>query len=219
MTENPDNESETEASPTGDAPRRRGFNPRLAVLTSLGALVVVLGFAVVLAFTGHNSPSPSSKKVESAGTLHLGANDGTFTATTLPDAGLVTMAGDVTDLRTLANGKPTMINMFSSSCTACRTEMPALEKLHHKLGDSAQLLGVDLGDSQSIAAKFVKQTGITYPVVRDPQLLLVNRLDITAQPMTLWVNAQGRIVGHRYGALTPTEMRLALRKHLGEVGS
>jgi hypothetical protein len=92
--------------------------------------------------------------------------------------------------------------------------MPALEALHRQGGDRFQMVGVDLGDSAATTKSFVKQTGVTYRIVRDPTSLLVTRLDVTAQPMTLWVDADGTIVGHRYGAMTPTEMRSALREHL-----
>lgn len=203
----------------GTAPAtRRRFNPRLALIYCLGAVVIVLAFAVVMSFLqddGSSTKASTSTAVIDGGQIKLGADDSTFTATTLPPAGILTMDGEVTDLKAVVDGKPTMINMFSTSCTACRTEMPALEKVHQAAGDQIQVVGVNLGDSESGTADLVKQTGVTYKIVRDPKLLLVTPLNITAQPMTLWVDAQGRIVGHRYGALTDTEMRLAVKDHLG----
>jgi len=199
-------------------PRTRGqgpspFNPRLAAIYAVGALVIVLVVALVLATISPSSAKDDGPTVD-AKTMQLGASGGAFTATTLPDAGMVTLDGKLTDLPTVAGGKPTVINLFSYSCTACRTEMPALEALHRQGGDRFQMVGVDLGDSAATTKSFVKQTGVTYRIVRDPTSLLVTRLDVTAQPMTLWVDADGTIVGHRYGAMTPTEMRSALREHL-----
>lgn len=196
--------------------RRRRFNPRLAMIYALGAFVIVLAFAVVIGFFDANKSDKSDKRDASdVSTLQLRADDGSFTAVTLPPSGLLTMDGAVTDLGAMVASKPTMFNMFSSSCTPCRAEMPALERLHQAAGDQMRIVGVNLGDSESNAAAFVKQTGVTYPIVRDPKLLLVSALDVTAQPMTLWVDAKGRIVGHRYGALTDTEMRLAAKDYLG----
>ncbi len=203
-----------DSSPPGATTPRRRFDPRMATLYTLGAFVIVLTFAVVLAFFDKGS-SGSSSQDASVPSITLGADNSSFTATTLPDAGLLTMNGDVTTLTKAIGGKPAMINMFSSSCTACRTEMPDLEALHHAMGDKVRLIGVDLGDSKHATTSFVHSMGVTYPIVRDPNILLVDRLNITAQPMTLWVDADGRIVGHRYGALTPTEMRLGVRDHLG----
>jgi len=217
MTKTADNEhtpAATGAEPDEPVVRRR-FNPRLAMLYTLGAFVIVLAFAVVVGFIDAGRTKAKKSDTPDVATMQLGANDGTFTAVTLPPSGLLTMNGEVTDLDNVVDGKPTMLNMFSSSCTACRTEMPDLERLHQAAGDELQVVGVNLGDSEANAAAFVKQTGVTYPIVRDPKLLLVSALDITAQPMTLWVDPKGKIVGHRYGALTETEMRLAVQDHLG----
>lgn len=204
----PERESE------GRSPSRgRRFNPRLAAIYATGALAVVLAVALVLSFVGRSSePTPAATDVS---TIRLGAERGSFTATTLPNAGLLTVDGKVTDLGAVADGRPTMVNFFSSSCTACRSEMPALEALHERAGDAVQIVGVNLGDSEKITKSFVDQTGVTYTIVRDPTTLLVERLNITAQPLTLWVDADGTIVGHRYGAMTETEMRSQLDEHLG----
>lgn len=205
---------------TGDDPRpkRRRYNPRLAVLLFLGAFIIVVAFAVVMSFVAANSDDETvtegTDSVDVAA-LELGADDSTFTATTLPPTGVKTMDGDIVDLNQVVDGKPTMINMFSRNCTACLTEMPALENVHQSAGDQIQLVGVNLGDSEQDTIDFVEQTGVTYQIVRDPSHLLVAPLNITAQPMTLWVDADGAIVGHRYGELSESEMRLAVKDHLG----
>ena len=191
--------------------RSGSFDPRLAAIYATGALILVLVVAISFAFlNGHKSSSVALKN----GEISLDTNPGEFTATTLPNAGLVSMSGQVTDLRTLANGKSTIINMFSNACVACRQEMPALQKLNEQLGDSVQLIGVDLGDSQDVTASFIKNLGVTYHVVRDPTLLIPNRLGVSAQPFTIWVDKSGRITGHQYGAMTAAEMRSNLTKYL-----
>lgn len=209
--------------PTGPhdtpGPKNRRYNPRLAMLLFLGAFIVVVAFAVVMSFVAadsddHQATEPGGDSVDVA-TLQLGADDSTFTATTLPPTGVKTMDGQITDLNQVVDGRPTMINMFSRNCTACLTEMPALENLHQSAGDALQLVGVNLGDSAKDTEAFVKQTGVTYEIVRDPSHLLVAPLNITAQPMTLWVDADGHIAGHRYGELSEAEMRLAVKDYLG----
>lgn len=203
----PDEDQPATIEPT----RSTSFDPRLAAIYATGAVVLVLIVAVAFAFLdAHKSSSVATKK----SAISLGTNPGEFTATTLPNAGLVSMSGQVTDLPSLANGKPTIINMFSNACVACRQEMPALQNLHKKLGDSAQLIGVDLGDSQDVTASFIKTLGVTYHVVRDPTLLIPNRLGVSAQPFTIWVDESGHITGHQYGAMTAAEMRSNLTKYL-----
>lgn len=217
MSESPDQNPADGTTGDPGTPRRR-YDPRLAMMLFLGAFIVVVAFAVVLSFVAANDndrTSDATTESVDVATLQFGADDSTFTATTLPPTGVKTMDGEITDLRQVADGRPTMINMFSSSCTACLTEMPALENLHQTAGDQIQLVGVNLGDSEQVTRNFVKQTGVTYKIVRDPSHLLVAPLNITAQPMTLWIDENGHIAGHRYGELSSTEMRLAAKDYLG----
>lgn len=212
MTESPEQNPQNDAVP----PARRRYNPRLAMLLFLGTFIIVVAFAVVMSIVAANrDDDKASGDSTDVAALQLGADDSTFTATTLPPTGVKTMDGDVTDLGQIVDGKPTMINMFSASCTACLTEMPALENLHQTSGDELQLVGVNLGDSEQVTRDFVSKTGVTYEIIRDPSHLLVAPLNITAQPMTLWVDAEGNIAGHRYGELSESEMRFAVKDYLG----
>lgn len=219
MTDTPDlpDHSDDDGAPDAAPSKRpRRFDPRQAIIYTLGAFVLVLAFALVMAFVSASDDGDrATGDATDLNTLQLKADESTFTATTLPPSGLLTMDGEVTDLSTVVNGKPTMLNMFSSACIACRTEMPALERVHQAAGDDLQVIGVNLGDSQANTASFVKQTGVTYEIVRDPNLLLVGALNVTAQPMTVWVDAEGRIAGHRYGELSDAEMRVAVQDYLG----
>ncbi|HET8929188.1 MAG TPA: TlpA disulfide reductase family protein [Acidimicrobiales bacterium] len=218
MTDTLDNDhaaDDPDASGDAPSPGRRRFDPRLAIIYTVGAFVIVLAFAVVMGFVNASKTESTTSETGDISTMQLKADDGSFTATTLPPSGLLTMDGEVTDLANVVEGKPTMLNMFSSACVACRTEMPALERLHNAAGDEFQVVGVNLGDSESITRSFVKQTGVSYEIVRDPKLLLVSGLNITAQPMTLWVDAKGKIIGHRYGELSDAEMRVAVQDYLG----
>lgn len=209
----PDESDEVTGRGRPNRPAPGAFNPRVATIYAVGALIIVLVVALAMAVISGQSNNDTSPTVD-AKTMQLGASQGTFSATKLPDAGMVTLDGKLTDLPSVVAGKPTVINLFSNSCTACRTEMPALEKLHVQGGDQFQMVGVNLGDSAATTKAFVKATGVTYRIVRDPTSLLVTRLNITAQPMTLWVDEKGTIVGHRYGAMSASEMRSALREHL-----
>jgi thiol-disulfide isomerase/thioredoxin len=217
MTNTLDNEHAPDDTEPADGTPSTGrrFNPRLAIIYTVGAFVIVLAFAVVMGFVNASDTKPTKSTAPDVGKMQLRADDSSFTATTLPPSGLLTMDGEVTDLNRVVGGRPTMLNMFSAACVACRTEMPALERLHQAAGDEFQVVGVNLGDSESITRSFVKQTGVSYSIVRDPKLLLVSGLNITAQPMTLWVDAKGTIIGHRYGELSDAEMRVAVRDYLG----
>lgn len=212
--------AETDETPTDKAPTeppatptRAPFDRRLAAIYLTGAVIAVLVVAITVSI-GVQKSDKTSAKTSPAGVISLDSTPGPFTATTLPDAGLVTMDGTVTDLPNVTKGRPTVVNLFSSTCVPCRQEMPALQALHTQLGDKAQVVGVDLGESQQVTADFVKSTGARYEILRDPTSLLVTRLNVTNQPFTLWIDASGRIAGHTYGGMSPTEMRSHLKKYL-----
>lgn len=212
-TPSPAADAEPAAAPVGR--RTIPFNPRMAAIFATGALIIVLVFALAVSIQKDRDASEQSATTDGTGTIDLNVKTAEFTATRLPDAGLLTLEGKVVDLADLTAGKPAMINFFSRACTACRDEMPALEALHGQVGDQVRLIGVNLGDSEKVTESFVADMGVTYPIARDPNLLMVNRLAISAQPLTIWADASGKITGHRYGGMTPTEMRAELRDHLG----
>lgn len=186
----------------------------MAAIFAVGALIIVLIFALAMDVQRKRDNKEANAKDTNGGTIELNANPKDFVAKTLPDAGLVAMDGQVVSLADLTDGKPAMINFFSRACTACRTEMPALEKLHQQAGDKFRMVGVNLGDSPDVTSQFVKDMGVTYAIARDPNLLMVNRLRISAQPLTIWADASGNITGHRYGGMSGAEMRKELQRNL-----
>lgn len=69
-------------------------------------------------------------------------------------------------------GKIIMLQFTASWCGVCRKEMPFIEKdiwLKHKDNPDFVLYGIDFKESKEVAAKFAKDTGITYPLLLDPE--------------------------------------------------
>lgn len=69
-------------------------------------------------------------------------------------------------------GKIVMLQFTASWCGVCRKEMPFIEKdiwLKHKDNPDFVLYGIDLKESKEVVKKFAKETGITYPLLLDPE--------------------------------------------------
>ena len=63
---------------------------------------------------------------------------------------------------------PTLVNVWATWCTPCRTEMPVLEEFEQVHGDAVSVLGINYQDPQQAAAeKFAAEAGVTYPSLRD----------------------------------------------------
>jgi cytochrome c biogenesis protein CcmG/thiol:disulfide interchange protein DsbE len=60
-----------------------------------------------------------------------------------------------------------LVNFWASWCEPCRTEAPALERLHRAHPDRFTVLGINLDDNTADATEFVEKYGLTYPQLRD----------------------------------------------------
>lgn len=119
---------------------------------------------------------------------------------TLRDA---TMQGLSGPSRKLAEfrGKPLIINVWTSWCAPCRMEMASLERLS-RLGGGKQytVIGISTDDYRDAALAVMKKSGTRFSHFIDQQLLLENMLGADRIPLTLLVDAQGKVLGKFYGA-------------------
>ena len=92
-------------------------------------------------------------------------------------------------------GKPLIINVWASWCGPCRAEMGSLERLAEKYnGKEFNVIGVSTDDYRNKATAFIKQAGITFENFLDSKLLLENMLGANTIPLTILVDADGRVL-------------------------
>ena len=118
----------------------------------------------------------------------------------LPDAPLRGLGGD---LQRLAQwrGKPLVVNVWASWCGPCRAEMASLERLSRLAPGKLAVIGVTTDDDVNLAREFVARAGISFPCFHDTDQNLQRRVfGAAAIPLTLVVDAQGRIVQRVVGA-------------------
>jgi thiol-disulfide isomerase/thioredoxin len=98
-------------------------------------------------------------------------------------------------------GKPLIINVWASWCGPCREEMASLERLSRRFGGKQfNVIGISTDDYASRAQAFLRQSGVTFSNYIDNQLLLENMLGADRLPLTVLVDAQGRVLAKLYGA-------------------
>ena len=136
----------------------------------------------------------------------------------LPDVTLACFGGgpDVT-LSSLRG--PMVVNLWASWCGPCREEMPILQSFHEQYGDRVPVLGIDWQDVQTTAAmELVVETGVTYPLLADPDTLLgtVDGMPVRGLPGIVLLDADGR-VAYRNLQEVRTEQELVdlVDEHLG----
>ncbi len=117
-------------------------------------------------------------------------------------------------------GKPVVLNFFFSGCPPCRTELPLFESTYRTMNNDSPsndtvIIGVDVEDA-SVGRPFVKQMGLTFPVVSDDGSAAA-AFNIVTFPATVFISADG-IVRHRtYGAIAKNELQRELHALSGVV--
>jgi len=113
---------------------------------------------------------------------------------TLREASLYGFAGDFRKLSEL-RGKPLIINVWASWCGPCRAEMGSLDRLSRRYGGKQfNIIGVSTDDHVNAAAAFLAQAKVSFDNYHDRSLLLESMLGANTIPLTVLVDAQGRVV-------------------------
>ena len=117
------------------------------------------------------------------------------TGTKAPDFELKTLDGTQFSLaESLAKG-PVLLAFFKVSCPTCQYAFPFLQRLHAAYAkNGVALLGVSQNSPADTAA-FVREFGVTFPVLLDEQPMypVSNAYGITNVPTVFWIAQDGEI--------------------------
>jgi peroxiredoxin len=64
-------------------------------------------------------------------------------------------------------GAPIVVTFFTTWCADCRSGMAALNALASQTGGAARVVGIDLQESAERVHSFVRDYGLTFPVLLD----------------------------------------------------
>lgn len=113
---------------------------------------------------------------------------------TAPDFSLTGLDGTKTELSDY-RGKAVMVNFWGSWCEPCIREMPAIQRQYEKWKDKGLVvLGLNLDESKVTVQSYVKQTGVTFPVLFDKELRMRDRYAVRYYPTTFFIDPAGKIV-------------------------
>lgn len=120
----------------------------------------------------------------------------------LPD---VVMAGLNGPRRSLSSyrGRPLIINVWASWCGPCRAEAASLERLAaSKAGSRYVVIGISTDDYRDDALKWLKYSNarLSHYIDAAPHWTLENMLGASSIPITVLVDAGGRVVARFPGA-------------------
>ena len=143
-----------------------------------GCRILVMFFSSLLLAAGVFAATPGEVRVGEA----------------LRDAELRGLIGGSAKLSAF-RGKPLLINVWASWCGPCRAEMASIGKLARRYdGKAFNIIGISTDDDQAAAAAFVKRSGLSFRNYIDRNLQLENMLGADRLPLTLLVDADGRVI-------------------------
>jgi cytochrome c biogenesis protein CcmG/thiol:disulfide interchange protein DsbE len=126
-----------------------------------------------------------------------------------PEFDLERLSGDGSDSLADYRGKVVVLNAWASWCDPCREESPLLERWHKRISRDGRgtVLGIDALDIDGDARAFVREYGLTYPMLRDPEGESLIDYGVIGYPETFVINERGKIVALRRGVVDEQWMR------------
>jgi peroxiredoxin len=112
-------------------------------------------------------------------------------------------------------GKVVVVRFWADWCAFCRSEMKALEPVYQQYRDRGLvILAVNVMQPLGTVQSFVKELGISYDVLLDPQGEVTRRYQVMGLPMTVIVDRGGVIRSRILGESTPEVFTKAIAEWL-----
>jgi thiol-disulfide isomerase/thioredoxin len=130
-----------------------------------------------------------------------------------------TLDGADVDLAAL-RGKVVLVDFWTTWCDPCRRELPLLQKLHAEYREKdLVVLGVTVGEDQTVVSRFVKSAALTYPTLvldeaAEGTNQIIAALSLTSFPTIVLIDREGKIKSYQVGA----RGEAALRDDLAKLG-
>ena len=100
-------------------------------------------------------------------------------------------------------GRPLIINVWASWCSPCRKEAASLERLAwSEAGSGYTVIGISTDDDRNAAMQWLRQSNatISHYIDSGPRWTLEHMLGASTIPVTVLVDAKGRVVARFRGA-------------------
>ncbi len=116
-------------------------------------------------------------------------------------------------------GEPLVLNIWATWCPPCRVEMPALDRLSGMLApDGIRVAALSVDEDANLVREFVLKYELGLPIaIAESVDEAMKALGVMALPLTLYVDADGRIVDRYLGERDWADEAVAreVRKALG----
>jgi thiol-disulfide isomerase/thioredoxin len=125
--------------------------------------------------------------------------------------------GNEVAFKSLASGRPVLVDFWATWCAPCVSAMPELQKLHQKHSAKGfAVIGISIDEEHQKARQFVQKKKLAYPVYLDATKTPAwSTFHVRSIPAVFLVDAQGRIVRQWLGKVNMKEVEQAVAKLVG----
>ncbi len=132
-------------------------------------------------------------------TVAIGAVDLKPFSGSTPPLVLEKTDGSTVDLNDL-EGKVTLVQFWATYCTACRVEMPSMNRLRAMMGDRLEILAVNMGETTEEVQVFIDEVKPEFTVLMDRDGTAIRAWKVFAAPASFIVDPSGQIRYTLFGA-------------------
>ncbi len=114
-------------------------------------------------------------------------------------------------------GRVVVVNFWTTGCPSCRAEMPALDRMWRNLRDKGVVVwAIHIGGNIEQVRRFVRESGVTFPVLWDSGKLVADEWGVRFIPTTMIIGPDGRLEYIAFGGRvwTNPEIQNAILKLL-----
>jgi peroxiredoxin len=134
-----------------------------------------------------------------------------------PDLQLVSLSGQPVSLQTFRGKKKVVVSFWASWCGPCRLELPVLQAFydkHHAASDTFEILAVSTDEDRSDAEKYMKEAGLHFPILWDPNGEAQKAFSVDAIPALFVIDENGKVLSGDVGYDSSMEANLLQRLNL-----
>jgi peroxiredoxin len=113
-------------------------------------------------------------------------------------------------------GRPVVVSFFESWCGICQVEQPDLSKVAADYAGKAGFVGISYQDTVDAGRAYQRRFDVSYPLANDRSGKTWARWAVPYQPVTVLVDAEGRIAERFDGGTTGGTLRAALAYLISE---
>lgn len=173
----------------------------MAVLAVAALLAVVIGWRMSLANDDDDTVVIDTRVTFETPSIETNAQ---VEGDPLPDSTVQDLQGNEINIASLV-GQPMVINLWGSTCGPCKQELPDFAAVHLVYGDDVRFVGISYLAASDREEAFARDRGVQYELYYDADYEFMNDVGVVAFPVTLFVDANGRIV-EQTGQLDEAEL-------------